>query len=394
MVAAGASRRPCIAVSGGADSMCLALLAQNWGDALALVVDHGVRASSASEAALTASRLSVIGLASRILTLKNLTVGPGLAARARAARYDALFAAVAAAGRVDLLVGHHRRDQAETLMMRRLSGSGPIGLAGMASIVETRTGRVLRPLLDVAPGALRAHLRQAGVEWIEDPSNRDVAQLRPRLRAGLDDAPGDGAQVGTLAADALASGRLRAANDGQIADELARRVAFYPEGYAVMTPGPISVQSLGAVIRALTGADFVPATESLARLASDPRAGVLGGVRFMPAGKLGGGILLVREAASMAPPVPARAGTLWDRRFLLPESFGDGASIGAVGDDAASLRRHTRLPSAVLRTLPALRVKGVLVEVPHIGYPPSCGTARMAVCFAPATPASGAPFGV
>ena len=59
----------------------------------------------------------------------------------------------------------------------------------------------------------------------------------------------------------------------------------------------------------------------------------------------------------MGPPVEARPGALWDGRFRLqaPASPPDGTTIGALGADAAGLRRWSPLPSAVLQTLPALR---------------------------------------
>jgi tRNA(Ile)-lysidine synthase len=393
MAGAGASRYPAVAVSGGADSLCLAVLACEWGDPLALIVDHGLRPDSPAEAALTASRLAALGIASRILMLQGLQSGSGLAARARAARYAALNAAAREAGRVDLLLGHHRRDQAETVLMRRLSNSGVAGLAGMAAITETIDLRLLRPLLTLPPGALRGHLRAAGIAWVEDPSNQSPAALRARLRAGLDDPEGDGARVKTLAAEASGHAVSRAEEDRRCAVELADRASIFPEGYAILSPGPLSPAALGALIRAVGGGPYLAASAGLLRLASDPRPAVLGGVRLMPAGKHGPGWLLVREAQAMAPPVPARAGTLWDRRFLIERDAADGAMIGAVGHEAALLRKHSFLPAAVLQTLPALRLAGALVEVPHIGYRAQSGSARMAVSFAPATPAAGAPFG-
>ncbi len=388
-----ASRRPAVAVSGGADSLCLALLARDWGDPLALIVDHGLRDESGAEAALTARRLAVLGVPARILTLTGLARGPGLAARARAARYDALITATREAGRVDLLLGHHQRDQAETVLLRELSHSGAAGLAGMAGVTETRDIRLLRPLLGAAPGALRALLREAGIDWIEDPSNTDVTATRPLLRMQLDDAGGDGPAVRALAADAARSAGSRAATDRQVATELARRAAIFPEGYGVLTPGPLSPAALGVLIRCLTGAPYGPAAAALAPLAAAPRPAVLAGVRLLPAGRLGEGWLLVREEAAMTGPLPARAGAIWDRRFLVSSTEGEPGTIGALGADAAAFRTHSALPAAVLRTLPALRVNGALVAVPQIGYARGCGSARMAVSFAPATPASGAPFG-
>jgi tRNA(Ile)-lysidine synthase len=388
-----ASRRPAVAVSGGADSLCLALLARHWGDPLALIVDHCLRPESAAEAALTATRLEALGLPARILTLTGLAPGPALAARARAARYQALFAATREAGRVDLLLGHHRRDQAETVLLRQLSHSGAAGLAGMAGVTETRDIRLLRPLLGAPPGALRALLREAGLDWVEDPSNLDVTATRPRLRMQLNDPAGDGPSVRALAAAAASCAASRAAADRRVAAELAHRAAIYPEGYAILTPGPLSPAALGALIRCLTGAPYVPAAASLARLAAAPRPAVLAGLRLLPAGRRGEGWLLVREEVAMAAAIPAQPGALWDRRFLVSATEGEPGTIGALGADAAALRKHSPLPAAVLRTLPALRVNGVLVAVPQMGYALSSGPARMAVSFAPTTPASGAPFG-
>ncbi len=366
-------------------------MARQWADPLALIVDHGLRSRSAAEAVSTAALLSRLGIPSRILTLTG--VGSG-AAIARAARYDALINATRQAGRVELWLGHHRRDQAETLLMRGNACSGPAGLAGMAMVRETRDIRILRPLLDTAPGALRALLAQAGLPWIEDPTNRNPATLRARLRAQLDDPHGDGPAVRALAETAYEHGLARAARDGAIAAELAARAAIFPEGYALLAPGPISPDALGGLIRALTGRAYAPRGSALSHLAAAPRPAVLAGLRLMPAGRLGPGLLAVREAAAMAPEAPATPGSLWDNRFLIETSEAPAcATIGAVGADAPRLRAHSHLPYAVLRTLPALRVHAALVEVPHIGYFGGDGSARMAVSFAPANPACGAPFG-
>ncbi|MCW3477940.1 tRNA lysidine(34) synthetase TilS, partial [Limobrevibacterium gyesilva] len=167
-----------VAVSGGADSMALALLARDWtrargGRITALVVDHGLRAASAGEAACTRDRLAMLGIPARLFTLQGLGHGPALAARARAARYAVLEAACAKASILHLLLAHHAADQAETVAMRLLDRSGPAGLAGMAALVEAGRVRRLRPLLPVPPGRLRATLHAAGIAWVEDPSNAD-----------------------------------------------------------------------------------------------------------------------------------------------------------------------------------------------------------------------------
>ncbi len=337
--------------------------------------------------------LADLNIPSRVITLTGVPRG---AAAARDARYAALIAATREAGRVELWLGHHLRDQAETVLMRRGAGSGPAGLSGMACVRETRDVRIVRPFLETPSGELRALLRRHGIPWIEDPTNQDTTTLRARLRAQLNDAQGDGPTVRALAAAAHARGLARAARDEAIAGELAARVSIFPQGFAHLSPGPFATDALGTLIRALTGQDYAPHGPGLARLAADPRPAVLGGVRLIPAGRYGAGLLLVREDAAMAPGTQAAPGIVWDRRFLIETLTAPSAdaTIGAVGDDAVRLRRRTHLPEAVLRTLPALRVNGALVEVPHLGYRPHDGSAHMAVSFAPANPASGAPFGV
>jgi tRNA(Ile)-lysidine synthase len=178
------------AVSGGADSMALALLANEWvrkrgGSTLALVVDHGLRPASADEARITVERLTRLGMPARLLRLADLKQGPALAERARIMRYEVLSDACRKAGILHLLLGHHAADQVETLAMRVLRGSQTHGLAGMAALRETTSLRLLRPLLGIEPALLRSFLTARGTDWIEDPSNHDMRAMRPRLRHHL-----------------------------------------------------------------------------------------------------------------------------------------------------------------------------------------------------------------
>src|SRR5208337_2393851 len=214
---------PCLAaaVSGGADSMALAILAKEWvdqrdGHILALVVDHGLRPESAVEAEITIARLAHLGIPARLLPLMTLTPGPALAERARIMRYQALSDACREAGYLHLLLGHHSRDQIETVAMRVLRGSHTHGLAGMAALRRTHGLRLLRPLLAIAPELLRRFLIERGTAWVEDPSNQNLRALRPRLRHLLADHL-HGTAVPTLLDAISAVGRLRACEEAQTA---------------------------------------------------------------------------------------------------------------------------------------------------------------------------------
>jgi len=158
--------------------------------------------------------------------------------------------------------------------------------------------------------------------------------------------------------------------------------------------GSLEPHALAALLQAISGAPFPPPTRSVAALAAAPHPATLAGVRLMPAGKLGPGLLLVREEAAIGPPVPARPGAIWDGRFHLAADATppDGTTIGALGADAARLRRHSDLPASVLRTLPALRRGNSLVAVPHLDYPSRECCAGLRLTFVPRRPAAGAPF--
>jgi tRNA(Ile)-lysidine synthase len=365
-----------VAVSGGADSLSLAFLAHRWGRAVGLIIDHGLRPESAAEAALTHARLASFGMASHVQTLA-LNPGPALAARAREARYNALARMAAEQGIVDLLVAHHAGDQAETVLMRTQAHSGPAGLAAMPALHETFGLRIIRPLLGTAPGRLRATLRQAGLAWVEDPSNANPKALRTRLRHSLNDPDGAGEATCKLVADARHKAEARARAERETAAILAERVAIHPQGFAILSPGPIAPAALSALLRTLTGAPYAPSRSAVADLARDPKPATLAGVQILQAGRLGPGWLLVREAAAMADDIPAEQGALWDRRFSL-QAETPGATLGAIGPDAPALRMG--LPAAILRTMPALRRDGKLIDP------------TPATLFTPATPLAGAPF--
>jgi tRNA(Ile)-lysidine synthase len=366
----GAKPRLAVAVSGGADSTALALLARDYcaargGEVLAFIVDHGLRVGSDADAALTARRLGERGIAARIITLTGLPRGAGLQEAARAARYAALAEAAAAAGFLHMLLGHHAADQAETVAMRAVRGPG--GAEGICSWSARHKILILRPLLGLRPEVLRDYLREQGMEWVEDPSNASVKFERVRLRlAGVAAAPAGAAE--------------RAAREVEVAAFLAARAQFRPEGFVLLDAASAPPAALGGIIRVVGGAAYPPRQTALARLGAKLCPATLGGVRILPAGRLGPGWLLVREPAACAVPVPATPGALWDGRFCLDAAPAPGQSLGALGADAKKHKNFNNLPSIVLRGLAALRGPDGAVVFP------------VPVRFTPAAPATSHPF--
>jgi tRNA(Ile)-lysidine synthase len=390
-----------VAVSGGGDSLALAILARDWacrrdGSTLALVIDHGLRPASADEARITIERLTGLGITARLLPLSNLTHGSALAERARVMRYAVLAEACREAGILHLLLGHHAADQVETLAMRVLRGSQTHGLAGIAAVREMAGLRLLRPLLEVEPGLLRGLLIASGIDWIEDPSNRDVRALRPRLRHRLARHVGDetgGYQEG-LAQAMASAGRLRSREEAETAAELAERATVRPEGFALLSSGRVGVAALSRLVRTIGGRPYPASPGQISALAARPKPATVAGARIMPAGRFGDGWLVVREEAAMMEPVAALPEAIWDDRFRVfgDRAFPSGATIGKLGPDAARFRDDSDLPSAVLRTLPALRIGKVLAAVPHLGYVSHESDARVTVLFSPRTPVAGPGF--
>lgn len=177
-----------VAVSGGRDSLALALLARAWaaergGCMLGLIVDHGLRSGSAAEAEATLHILATHGARGMVLHWSGAKPASGVQEAARAARYRLLLGECRRRGILHLLVAHHADDQDETVTMRMGRRSGADGLAGMSALVEHAEARVLRPLLAVPRSRLTATLRASGVPWFDDPSNADSRFERARLRA-------------------------------------------------------------------------------------------------------------------------------------------------------------------------------------------------------------------
>lgn len=170
-----------LGVSGGADSLALlrlmAAIAPRYDLALIVVhADHGLHPASGAVAARVAEYAATLDIETRIGTLR-LPAGSSEAV-AREARYRWFHRQLDATGARSLVLAHHREDQAETILMRVLAGSGPAGLAGMQPVHRC----VVRPLLEFGRDELRRLLDRTGWEPWDDPANRDPRHTRSWLR--------------------------------------------------------------------------------------------------------------------------------------------------------------------------------------------------------------------
>jgi tRNA(Ile)-lysidine synthase len=172
-----------LAYSGGLDSsvllQLLASLRSRFGYRLSAAhIHHGLSPNADAWAAFCQARCAVLGVPLKIIPVRvEGRARHGVEAAARQARYAQLLA-------LDtdfVALAQHRDDQAETVLLQLLRGSGPAGLAGMP---EVRGGRpaLLRPLLDFGRDELEAYARDQGIEWVDDESNRDTGLRRNFLR--------------------------------------------------------------------------------------------------------------------------------------------------------------------------------------------------------------------
>jgi tRNA(Ile)-lysidine synthase len=256
------------AVSGGRDSLALALLSQGWaaerdGRVVGLIVDHGLRAESPVEAAATKAVLARAGIESVILNWTGAKPRTGLQEAARMARYRLLRDECRRRGILHLLLGHHADDQAETVAMRLARRSGPDGLAGMAALVDQPEVRLLRPLLGVSRARLTATLVARGVQWLDDPSNADPRFERARLRTR-----------GGPALPRSGGGAERSVRDGELAAAAVDMLAFDQTGCAAIDRTgfarlgrDLQTRLLSRVIQAVGGRHYPPRRERLERAA-------------------------------------------------------------------------------------------------------------------------------
>jgi tRNA(Ile)-lysidine synthase len=183
---AGRPARYVVAFSGGLDSTVLlhalsSSHAEHGTPMLAVHVDHGLQAESANwvEHCERFAAALAVPFASQKVSV-DLDSGLGPEAAAREARYAALGRVVA--GGDWLLSAHHLDDQAETVLLNLMRGSGTTGLAGIGPVRRIASGWLVRPLLDVPRADLEAYAAARSLDFIEDPSNLEQQFDRNYLR--------------------------------------------------------------------------------------------------------------------------------------------------------------------------------------------------------------------
>lgn len=407
-----------VAVSGGADSMALMCLAHQWGEAVALTVDHGLRRSSAVEAIRVKGWLESRDIRHEILVWTDRKPRANIQNAARIARYRLLEGRCRELGIRALLIAHHQNDQAETLLLRLARGSGLRGLAGMAAIAPPLDPCIsgiplrYRPLLTVPKARLVATCRTFAVNWIEDPSNTSPSYARTSARALLNNPPLRGLNATRLAETAARLARTAAALDHYTA--CLRDKAVEPGGADAIilalapfrsAPDDIGLRLMANLLQQVGGGLYPPRmrqTEIVWKTIRNANFRGLSSAGCLIRPHEKDHILICREPAGCADPLPLETGQtrVWDRRFSITLGTGESPGmIGALGEDGwrwllanwpDARNRARNLPYPVRLGLPAFRRGEDIIAVPHLGYDPKICTLTVRSCHDMATAFRGA----
>ncbi len=371
-----------VAVSGGADSMALAVLSQKWiekvgGKLTGLIVDHGLRSESTLEAEFVRNKLEERGIEAHILTWRDEKPKARIQERARQKRYELLENWCHHHHVLHLLVAHHGDDQWETVMYRLSKGSDLAGLLAMRPCVTRSFGRILRPLLRFSKADLSATLKVYGVDCVQDPSNQNTyfarvkwRQLYPALSAlELD-------QTGIAQSLEKWTGTYQiyqnALND--VIVNSCRIDRFGCVWVCLETFLKETTEMQGRVLKKIIdwlggrqyGASFKTIDRIISRLFSKgQKATTVGGCYVVRKQKH---LMVMRELRAVLNPVTiTQQDFIWDHRFLIhvPETY-LGMEVRALGMSLAFQNAKGRqIPSRIIETLPALYQKGELVGLIH-----------------------------
>lgn len=390
-----------IAVSGGADSVALCLLAHEWAESndakiIAITVDHHLRPSSTHEAKTIHKWLKEKNIEHHILDWKT-PVSQGLEAAARSARYALLNEFCEQKGILHLMIAHHINDQAETFLMRLERGSGVYGLSAMSPISYKEHIRYLRPFLSIPRTKLQSTCKHFNQEWFEDESNADDKYKRVKFRKLLPALANTGLNSKTIAATASRMANAREFLEESIASLMAETVVIHPAGFALLNAEKLALahkeigqRALSNIITCIGGEQYPPRFEKLERLflalsAKDFKGATLSGCSIKPLPKNAYNcvknianpndfnIMICRELAAIPRKQQLQNNMLWDNRFYIETTLEESdIYIGAIGQTGWNKIKQNYdeipLPKDVIYSLPAIYVNENIVRSSLIGY--------------------------
>lgn len=374
-----------VAVSGGADSMMACYMAKdfcsNHGIELhAVVVDHMLREESSIEAQYVSGFLKDQDVNVVVLKWNGDKPSSNIQAIARNERYKIISSYCKLNGIDHLITGHHADDQAETVFMRIMRGSGVDGISGIKQISKISDINILRPMLSIDKESIIAAIEEVKWAYVDDPSNKNEKFSRVQVRNFLSD-PKWRFMKSKLV--------LLSKNAGRSRDYLEQQTSFFLRDFCVISPAgtfsinlnaflsaheEIALRSLCRILMHVGGSDVPTRLAQLERVYNDlllnswkdrTLFGCLIRVRR-------GNLIVIREWDDIPPltKLIANCEVLWDRRFIIKSSVGGCVKRLSVSDIKQCLGEYASASGVsyeVLKTLPfVFNDDGVI-----IGAPPS-----------------------
>ncbi|MFV0626746.1 MAG: tRNA lysidine(34) synthetase TilS [Alphaproteobacteria bacterium] len=275
-----------VGVSGGADSLALIFLLKKFSEEqnikfVALTVDHKLREDSAEEAKYVAKLMKQNSIEHHILIWEGEKPKTGIEEIARKIRYGLLQNFCEQNQVENLLIAHHKKDQAETFLMRLQRGSGVDGLSGIAEVSELGKLKLIRPLLDFMPEELKNYLGSNKIEWKEDYLNENEDFLRVRVRKFLPELEQKiGLTIDRLAKTSNILSRTRDYLEKQTDNFIKNNVKFYDEKALKISihqlqnlHEEILFRTFAKLLKDIASRDYIPESEQVQRICDSLKNG-------------------------------------------------------------------------------------------------------------------------
>ncbi len=353
-----------VAVSGGADSLCLTFLLNQWAiqhnvELLALTVNHGLRSQSGKEAQTIHQLLTRHHIHHQTLLWRGEKPKTGIEEKARLARYTLLQKACQKEKITHLFLAHHMEDQAETFWTRFAHGSGVDGLCGMNDVGVLGKLILMRPLLTEKKSDLIAYCIQKKLNWFEDSMNQDSHYERVKWRQKQPDLEKIGLRTSTIFNLTKRLKLTRDAIDFYVDSFIKNSVLLNPAGYIFiskiaweMIPIAIRIKALIKLLPKVNPSDKPVSLESVEKLLlSGKKSATLAGCQILIHKK---GIFITKELRTPESKKLLKAGEsgFWDRFWIF-------SPVKITCDYGAPTPRLKDIPYLVQKTFPPMKYRKI-----------------------------------
>lgn len=378
-----------VAVSGGSDSIALAVLLKDTyknTEITAITIDHNLRAESSEEAKIVKKQMEDLGISHQTLLWEHKEITSNIQKQARSARMHLLTTYCKENGIENLFVAHNKNDVAETFLMNLFRGSGVYGLASIPNKTIHSGVNILRPLLSTHKKDIKDFLESINISWIEDPSNTNPNFLRTKVRSLMqseemkkiiDD---EEALIDRIALNANNLARAREALEESTNHAIKTITTLHQEGYLTILLEEFlnmneetALKLLASCLTTISGAqEYTPRMNSLKNLyknITSKKIQTLWGCEVIAKDDL---IYIYKELGKTKPSLEKISSTemLWDGRLKIeaktPQSI---KSIEVLNSETLNKFPEAKLkkiPNRVWKTLPLITTYDTKVYVPFL----------------------------